>query len=205
MKLFVQGQKGKAICEADGLVSTTFMYRDVPFSDGTGIVRNILVGVCDTCGDVVSIPPQSTPAIKAVRVKAVASIEAMLPSVYLEALDLACYRIDPGVTQDFRKRLLLYYVHRCITDRRGAQRLAGIMQEAGRAFRDAERSNVRRRLSLKVSPTMFSNVERLMDATKLNRTDLLKSLVVQIDEDIIEPEHPADLDELRTLAAVASC
>jgi len=59
------GEKGKAICESDGRVSTTFRYRDVPFSDGSGIAKKILVGVCDRCGKVVAIPPQSTPSIRA--------------------------------------------------------------------------------------------------------------------------------------------
>ena len=65
MKLNMPGEKGKAICESDGRVSTTFRYRDVLFSDGSGVARKILVGVCDRCGKVVAIPPQSTPSIKA--------------------------------------------------------------------------------------------------------------------------------------------
>jgi hypothetical protein len=123
MKLHLPGEKGTAICEADGQVSTTFAYRDVPFSDGSGVAKQILVGVCDRCGEVVAIPPQSTPAIKAAREKAGVSVEAVLPAVYLDALDLACYRIDPGVTQEFRKRLLMYYVHRCVGDEEATRRV----------------------------------------------------------------------------------
>jgi hypothetical protein len=205
MKLHYPGEKGRAVCETDGLASTTFAYRDVPFSDGSGVVRQILVGVCDRCNEVVSIPPQSTPAIKAARDKAVVSIEAMLPAVYLDALALACYRIDPGATQDFRKRLLMYYVHRYAGDKGAARQIAGIISKAGRQFREGEQSSVRRRLSLKVSRTMSHSVEQLMEATKLNKTDLFKSLVVQIDKDIVAPKRPVNLEELQTLAAVASC
>ena len=42
----------------------TFCVRDVPFSDGSGIVEQILVGVCDQCKRVIAIPAQSTPKIK---------------------------------------------------------------------------------------------------------------------------------------------
>jgi hypothetical protein len=35
MKLHYPGEKGRAVCETDGLASTTFAYRDVPFSDGS--------------------------------------------------------------------------------------------------------------------------------------------------------------------------
>ena len=61
--------KGKAICEdCHGLVGITYKLRDVPFNDGSGIVKNILSGVCDKCNQVICIPHQSTPAIKASRV-----------------------------------------------------------------------------------------------------------------------------------------
>jgi len=76
MKLYHSGEKGKAICDVNGQVSTTFKYRDVPFSDGVGLAKHILVGVCDQCGKTLSIPPQSTPAIKAARNIAEVPIEA---------------------------------------------------------------------------------------------------------------------------------
>ena len=59
------GDKSKAICEdCNRIVSTTFMVRDVPFFDGSGIVDDILVAVCDECNNVVAIPAQSVDAIR---------------------------------------------------------------------------------------------------------------------------------------------
>jgi len=59
------GDKSKAICnDCERLVSTTFQFRDIPFSDTGEVVKNILTGVCDECGRVVSIPHQSTKDIK---------------------------------------------------------------------------------------------------------------------------------------------
>lgn len=67
-KVFYEGEKSQAICEnCEGLVSSTFLYRHVPFSDGSGIVYNLLAGVCDRCDSVVSIPASSTPQVKAAR------------------------------------------------------------------------------------------------------------------------------------------
>ncbi len=64
MKLFLEGDKSKAICErCAAIVQTTFVRRDVPFSDGSGLAKNILVGSCNECGDVLAIPAQSTAAI----------------------------------------------------------------------------------------------------------------------------------------------
>lgn len=60
-----EGDKSKGICEnCKGVVETTFKYRDVPFSDDSGVVKNLLANVCDTCDEVVSIPAQETPKIK---------------------------------------------------------------------------------------------------------------------------------------------
>jgi hypothetical protein len=68
--LYQEGEKSKAICETcHQIVTTTFARRDVPFSDGNGEVKNILVSVCDHCDQVVAIPAQSTPAIREARFK----------------------------------------------------------------------------------------------------------------------------------------
>lgn len=204
MKLHYPGETGTAICEADGLVSTTYGYRDVPFSDGSGLARNILVGICDRCGETVALPPQSTPAIKAAREKATVALEVLLPAVYLEALDLACYRIDPELTPEFRKRLLLYFLHRCAGDPSAARQLATLLGEAGPAFREGEAAALRRRFSLKVSPAVSGEIGRLMTMSGLNKTKLIKALVLLVERDVIAPEQPPALSELRRLAAVAT-
>lgn len=203
MKLHYEGEKSRAVCSKDGLSTMTFARADVPFSDGEGLARDILVGVCDRCGEVVAIPPQSTPAIKAAREKATTSIEANLPAIYLDALDLACYRIDPHATQDFRKRLLMYYVVYMSENKKRATAVGNNLTKLDDIFRAGEASKSRRRLSMKVTPTLSSRVERLMVASKLNRTDLFKSLVVQINKDIVKPAKPANLDKLQIVAAIA--
>ncbi len=205
MKLYLAGEKSVAICDADGRVSTTFKYRDVPFSDSSGTAKQILVGVCDRCGKVVSIPPQSTPAIKASRTVADVPIEAMLPAVYLDALDLACYRIDPSTTPDFRKRLLLYYLHRSSRNKTSIQRLARAIKRTDKIFSGAAAISGKRRLSMKVSPAVSRMVDLLAEATKSSKTDLIKGTVVQIREGIVEPVKPEHLVELRTLAMLANC
>jgi hypothetical protein len=58
---YVEGGKSCAICYACKiLATTTFRYRDIPFSDGRGMAPGMLAAVCDTCDSVVAIPAQST-------------------------------------------------------------------------------------------------------------------------------------------------
>lgn len=79
MKIFQDGDNSQAFCShCSDLVSTTFVRRDVPFSDGKGLAKSILVGACITCGQTVSIPAQSTPAISKARKEAGESIEVNL-------------------------------------------------------------------------------------------------------------------------------
>jgi hypothetical protein len=67
MRIFHEGHVERAVCDVDGVVTVTFRYRDVSFSDGSGVVRDLLVGVCDTCDEVILSPPQSLRAISADR------------------------------------------------------------------------------------------------------------------------------------------
>lgn len=64
MKKYNAGDKSRAICSKCGLEDTTFQYRDLLLSEQNMMVHNILVGVCDGCGDTVSTPSQSTPQIQ---------------------------------------------------------------------------------------------------------------------------------------------
>ena len=90
MKFFVDGEKGKALCpQCGGLVNTTFCRRNVPFSDRKGKASQVLVSVCDACDTVLGVPAQSTPAVREARQKVMLPLEANLPAVYLDVLDLA--------------------------------------------------------------------------------------------------------------------
>lgn len=204
MKLYHAGDKGRAICGKDGLSDTTFTYRDVPFRDGSGVAKDILVAVCDTCGDVVAIPPQSTPAIKAAREKASIPVEAKLPASYIEALDLAVYRIDPTLTSDFRKYLLLHYIHMLVATPELGATLGTRLQKFRNLFDERQDTEKLKRLSFKITPRACRDIDALMVEAAINRTVLLKSVVGQIHHDINLPNKPKKLRELRALAATAA-
>ena len=127
MKIYQEGDKGKAFCaDCSALVSTTFLRRDVPFSDGQGLAKHILVAACDACGQTVAVPAQSTPAISKARKEAAVSIEVSLPAIYLDVLDCAAFTIDHQASTDFRKTLLSFFVHKAAHDARAAKRLRAL-------------------------------------------------------------------------------
>jgi len=202
MKLFTSGDASRALCDRDGVVTTTYAYRDVPFSDGKGTAREILVGVCDVCDRVIAIPPQSTPAIGAARARAQEPVEVTLPAPYLEILDAAGLTVNAAVTPDFRKRLLIYYVNRYAN---GEEKIAELGELARRAPSIVAKSRVappRKRLSLKLAPQAHRRFEKVVQASHLDKTTLIKSLVVKINDDLVVPKTPRHKKELSALADV---
>ncbi|MBB1250383.1 hypothetical protein [Rhizobium sp. G21] len=201
MKLHVAGEKSKALCpHCQELTGATYAYRDVPFDDGVGRAKNILALVCDQCGDIVATPAQSTPAIKAARETATRPIEVNIPAPFIEALDLAAFRIDPEATSEFRKKLLAYYIFQAAETDQAQTELIGVAPDRPAFNSEAPK----RRLSLKVTPRLNAAIERLMTTLHLTKSDLVKLLVLKIYDDILGSRNPANLKELQRLAAVAT-
>lgn len=197
MKIYFAGDKSKAICPCCGIVETTFRYRDVFLAETKKTVEGILVGVCDKCDEVVSMPAQSTPAIKAVREAATESIEVQLPSPYLEVLDLACYKIDPNSVQEMRKRLVLFYIHKhAINDFEVRKSLIAHADFAKKIPNESPR----KRFSMKVSKKSALEFGGIVSVFNKTKTETLKSILAEIKVDVLDNDKM--LPELRALSAV---
>ena len=65
MKIFELGESQLAACETCKCFSnSTFKIRNVPLSDGSGIVNELLVGVCDICDTVNILPHDQVSLVK---------------------------------------------------------------------------------------------------------------------------------------------
>ena len=203
MKIFQEGDQSKAVCShCASVVATTFLRRDVPFNDGSAVAKNILVGVCDVCGTTVSIPAQSTPAISKARKEATESIEANLPAIYLDVLDYAVHTIDHRASTDFRRVLLSYFLHRAASDAQLAGKLKAMHSKALLRFPE-HRGIARRRLSMKVPARINEDLQSLVRRTELNTTELLKSVVFGIQDDVLNAPKAKLIEELQVLAAIS--
>ena len=202
MKLYEDGKKSKAICNhCKQLVSTTFLRRHMPFSDGKGEVKNILAAVCDVCDQVAAVPAQSTPAIREARQKEVRPIEAQLPAIYLDVLDLAAFMVDSASSTEFRKVLMTLYLHRFASGEYPRARLIKAHRSALERFKE-RRGAARRRLSMKVTPRVAEDLKTLMHDTTMSQTEVIKSVIYQIQADVIESRKPALMKELSALSVI---
>jgi len=198
MKLFMPGDKKSTLCHRDGRVMTTFLYRNVPFRDGQGVAENVLVGVCDVCGDAIIIPAQSTPAIAAARKKIDRPLEVKIPATFVDALDAATVRVSAHPTPDFRKQLLVYYINLYASGEEDTAELTKLAERSSDLFRIASVPN--KRLSMKLNETIDSRIEDVRTKALLSKTDLVKSIVMKIYGDIVEPAKPKHHKELSQIA-----
>jgi len=209
MKILFEGDSGKALCEhCQAVVQTRYVRRDVPFSDGQGQARDILVGVCTHCDTVVAIPPQSTPAIREARKQQLKSIEARLPAVYLDALDAAMHAVSCEAGANLRKLFLGHYFQLLVQASQGEQLLPA--HEAFARSLDEQRrqrglppSGATRRLSMKVTPHVAEDFLALQQQTRMTQTELLKSVIARIQADVLEARDPGVILALQRLARLA--
>lgn len=194
MKLYAPGDKSKAICERCAkLVSTTFGYHDVPFSDGVGFAHEILAATCDNCGAVASVPAQSTPAIRKAREHAESSLEFTLPAPEMEILDAAAFLIDRNTTSRFRKTIFAYYLSRLDEDQATVEKLTSGFPAWTASFsaikkqaRQQKVSVPTKRLSMKIAPRTEERLFRVMKKSGLSKTDVARGIVMLAKHEVLD-------------------
>ncbi len=68
MRMLKSGDPVQAVCaRCEAVVEGTYQHRAFPLEESGVVVPNVLVGVCGKCGEIVSLPAQSTPLLKAAR------------------------------------------------------------------------------------------------------------------------------------------
>ncbi|MEL6116842.1 hypothetical protein P0Y67_16640 [Photobacterium sp. SP02] len=196
MKIVKEGDTRKVICPDCGLTHATYLLRDIRFSDNSGVVKDVLAAVCDECGKVVSIPKQSTAKVKAEYNKIKTPIDVRLPAHYLDILNLATQKIDPTLSDSFNKSLVLYYLHALSTGRYSQKNLNVLLTT------ELAKAKSSKRFSVKVNEKSINEINLLMESQGLkNNTEVFKSVILRINEDIVQPKKPKHLSELQNFAA----
>ncbi|OFC71918.1 hypothetical protein [Alteromonas confluentis] len=197
MKIFKVGESQKAACnKCQSFENATFQLRDVPFSDGRGIVKNVLVGVCDKCDSVTVLPHQSTPAVKRQYEARRKPVEGRLPAHLIDILNLATLEI--GASTDFVPSMMKYYIHKLSEDEKAAKKIAQYLKSELASGRSEKR------LSLK-GRQIFDDIEHLKALTHIeNTTDLLKSIILKINEDVLVKRRSKPIENLRNIMAAVA-
>ncbi|PWC13085.1 hypothetical protein B4923_07575 [Brenneria roseae subsp. americana] len=197
MKIFKVGDTQTVLCNlCRSCENVTFQLKDVPFSDGTGIVKQVLVGVCDQCGNVAVVPHQSTPMIKKALDVQRKSLESRVPAHMIDILNLASSEL--GGAPDFVPSLIKYYLHSLAADQEAAQDIPRLLQS------DLAQGKSEKRLSLK-GRHVIQNIDTLKISTKITSTTaLLKGIVLKINDDVLVQRNPAHIRRLKSIIAAIS-
>lgn len=193
MKIYKVGDKQKAVCEScQSLTEATFMLRDVPFSDGSGVVKNVLVGVCD-CGEVMLIPHQSTPAIKKQLDAQKKAVETRVPAHMVDMLNLASMEL--GGSTDFSNALIKFYLHNLSEEKTSLRGLSKYLES------DLAKGAAQKRISLK-GKQVSQEIDSIKIKTNISSTtDVLKAVVLKINDDVFVHPKAKLIKSLKGVAA----
>lgn len=194
MKIFKVGDSQRVICEnCRSLENATFILRDVPFSDGSGLVKNVLVGVCDKCDQVSILPHQSTPVVKRQLEAQRKPVESRLPAHMVDILNLAT--LELGGSTDFVPNLVKFYIHALATNEESARTIANFLKS------DLATGKAEKRLSLK-GRQIYADIETLKSISHIsNTTDLIKCIILKINEDVLVNKQHQPTQQLKDIMA----
>lgn len=123
--------------------------------------------------------------------------------MYVDILDYAVHMIDNRASTDFRRVLLSYFMHKGAQSDKAPQLLRAAFDRAAAKFPEA-RGAPRRRLPMKVPARVGDALRRLEVSTALNKTDLIKSVVIDIQDKVLDQSRPGLIEELRALSAISA-
>ena len=197
MKILKVGDTTKAACNTcKSFQDVTFKLRDTPFSDGSGIVKNVLVGVCNTCDSVAVLPHQSTPAVKKQLEKQRKSLESRVPAHMIDILNLASDKLGGGT--EFVPNIVKYYIHALSNKDISSHQLSNYLKS------DLAKGVAQKRISLKgrhLEAELIA-LKKLLEIE--STTDLLKIVVLKINDDVLVNERQKPIGQLKNIMAATA-
>jgi len=110
---------------------------------------------------------------------------------------LATKKIDPSLSDSFNKSLVLYYIHALSTERYSQRNLKDLLGS------ELAKAKASKRLSFKLNDKTLYDLSSLMDKQGLkNNTEVFKTVILKINEDIVQSPKPKHLSDLQNFAAV---
>ncbi|MDX1396512.1 MAG: hypothetical protein R3195_19175 [Gemmatimonadota bacterium] len=196
MRILREGEREEALCPTcETWRPTVYRYRTVRLEESGLDVEGVLVGVCDACGETVSLPPQSTPRLREARAPKEHVLEARIPRHLDDVVFVISEKLG-APTAALRGAIVRYYldeVRRKATTARRVERLAR-SELAGGACDT--------RISVRVDRSAWDDVWAVArDAGVRSQSDLIRGALVAAKEDLLDERAKARRRDLERLAA----
>lgn len=191
MNILKVGDTQKAACNhCQAFVEVTFKLRDVPLSEGSGKVKNILVGVCNRCNSVVVLPHQSTPTVKRQLEVQRQALESRVPAHMVDILKLVSAELGGG-TQVVP--LLKFYIHSLSNNDISPQDISKYLKS------DLVQGKANKRISIK-GRYVVEELQHLKEMTNIKSTTaLIKSIILKIYDDVLVTRKNQTIKQLKNI------
>lgn len=124
MRIWKAHDTSVGIChKCEDQVDTCFEYQTVRLEKPRVDVPSVLVGVCQQCGSVVTIPQQSAPKLRSARERSLRSVESRIPLELEDAIGLIALEFDAR-PEPFKGALARYYLDRLCREPELVERVA---------------------------------------------------------------------------------
>jgi Ribbon-helix-helix protein, copG family len=195
MKILQEGDRGVALSPREGRVAVLYEYRDIELDSGVH-VANVLVGVHEKTGDILTIPAQSIPRIKQARERTKdETLSARLPHELDDVLWLVADHFSVSSTK-FSPALIRFYLEEATHRPRLARRLVKLSR--GR-LAGAKRAS---RITVRCDPDLAKRVGELVAALDDgNQSDLVRGAILAAKEDVLEGRARRRSERLQAVAA----
>lgn len=199
MKIYRDGDLGRVLCHAcKSIKESKYTLRDVPLSDGSDVVKNVLVSVCNTCNSVCSIPQQSLPLVQQVVKKSIRdSVEVRLTQPVDDIFNMACVVLDAN--REFRSTLVRYFAKRMLQKQKFNAKEVDVLLLKNKDFLSGAKV---RRMSLK-GVGLRNEFDQIKNVFHIEKdSDFISAVAIQINKDIVENKSPEVFEPLKTMAAI---
>ena len=193
MKIIEAGDKGVALAPKRGKVSVVFEYRDLTLDSGV-VVKDVLVGVAEDTGEVLTIAAQSTPRIKLARQAAKdETFSVRIPFELNDVLWGVSHELGANPTK-FNAALIRFYLHEATDSRAMARRLKRL------SATDLAVKSSNTKLSLRSDSDLLDRVKKVEEREGVSRSELVRGAVIAMKEDVFDRPQKRRLAQLRAIA-----
>jgi hypothetical protein len=193
MKFIEEGTRGVALAPGRGTVAVVFEYRDLPLDSGA-VVRNVLVGVDEVTGEVLTVPAQSTPRIRLAR-------QAVKDETFSVRIPHELNDVLWGVSAELGANpaklgaaLIRFYLREAADSRTVARRLKRL------SLSDLAAKPSKARLTLRSDADLLDRVDQVVVREGVSRSDLVRGAVVAAKEDVFDRPRKGRLAQLKAIA-----
>ena len=180
MKILREGDRGYALAPERGRVEVVYEYRTVELEKSKATVRNVLVGVDSETGEVLTVPAQSTPKLKAARDATKEKVMSVrMPRELDDVLHLVADRYHAAPKQ-FAPAVIRYYLTLASSDADMVHRLRALSKS--RLATGKCRKNLRLRVP---SELLVWLCEATVGTAGATRSDLVRGAIMAAKEDVL--------------------